>query len=407
MKVSKVTSILLVVICSLTLLNFLIKYYSYLSLVLSSPNNTTPEIAQEKGDGDVPHPHDLYVPLLAFIPTKLPIWNRPWVLFTSSSIEDHFLGAAASFAIVFYVGKYLEGIWGSRELLKFAVATTLMSNLGLILYYSVKCWIWGDAAGSPPVMTSAAAFDVGLLVAVKQRIPNYYLLLFRSSLRIKVTYLPVLVLATIWVLLCLSSAFHTAFVMGVLGFISSWIYLRLYKSGANESQSYLLPLSTTSKLKQGNDHSSIASAASSLKSITSIVPVAIPLNGTTAHGDRSDAFAFATFFPFPVSLVVSLISTRIFNLLVRFNVLDEDDFHGFGNPGDDSMLVMDNVGSIRSGLVELSSLNGAKNVLLFSSTSASIKSFFKWAAHKNERFQGTGINNTMDKRRKLALDEME
>ncbi|KAF6069302.1 hypothetical protein FOB64_003308 [Candida albicans] len=58
-----------------------------------------PELAQETGE--IPHPHELFVPLLTFIPTKSPVLTRPWVLLTSGFIEENFIELFISFILIF------------------------------------------------------------------------------------------------------------------------------------------------------------------------------------------------------------------------------------------------------------------------------------------------------------------
>ena len=120
MKVPKTTSIILVVLSTLTFLNFILKYYTYFVLIASSTkaqqqdhqqqqqqgqqqgqqqHHHIPELAQETGE--IPHPHELFVPLLTFIPTKSPVLTRPWVLLTSGFIEENFIELFISFILIF------------------------------------------------------------------------------------------------------------------------------------------------------------------------------------------------------------------------------------------------------------------------------------------------------------------
>lgn len=99
MKVPKVTSILLVVLLSLTFLNFILKYYTYFVIIVTSAKNSDESNSITEETGEIPHPHELYVPLLTFIPTKSPVLTRPWVIITSGFIEETAAGLVLNFIL--------------------------------------------------------------------------------------------------------------------------------------------------------------------------------------------------------------------------------------------------------------------------------------------------------------------
>lgn len=215
MKVPKVTSILLVVLVSLTMLNFILKYYTYFVLIVLSSKHSASEvnsIAQETGE--VPHPHELFVPLLTFIPSRSPVFLRPWVLITSSFIEENFVGLTMSFMLFFYLGKYLENMWGSKELTKFVFANVIVANVTLYFYYVLKSFVISEQTMEvPPVVISAMAVNMGLFVAIKQRISNHYFIFFKGNLRVKVTFLPFILLVLCFLLLLISEEFYISFLL--------------------------------------------------------------------------------------------------------------------------------------------------------------------------------------------------
>ena len=150
-------------------------------MVSSSKKLTSDANAIAQETGDVPHPHELFVPLLTFIPTKSPVITRPWVILTSSFIEENFIGLTMSFMLLFYLGKYLENMWGSREYSKFILINIVVTNISIYLYYTLNSIIFHfDTA--PPVVISSMGINMGLFVAIKQRISNHYFLFFKGNL---------------------------------------------------------------------------------------------------------------------------------------------------------------------------------------------------------------------------------
>jgi len=399
MKVPKVTSIVLVILSTLTLLNFILKYYSYFVLILSSSKNTTDEVnAIVQETGEVPHPHELFVPLLTFIPTRSPVLTRPWVLVTSSFVEENFLGLAVSFILFFYLGKYLETIWGSKEFTKFLVCNVVVPNVSLYVYYTVKSICRLESV--PPVILTAMAINMGLFVAIKQRISNHYVLFFKSRVRIKVAYFPLILLVVCFVLLLISDEFYISHLLSMMGFITSWTYLRFYKSGTNERQSYMLPFATKRRVK-GAKYKHKHTIEEINKSSTSL-----HLDSTPLKGDRSEQFSFYTFFPSPLSYVVKIISSLIFETLVHYRFLNKKDFAEHDDEDVADQWMFDELNPLQSKLFGLSPLKGAGDISSLPNAGSSIKRAWNWVMSQRPA-KGLGIKHSMDKRRKLALKELE
>ncbi|KAK6463974.1 eukaryotic integral membrane protein-domain-containing protein [Scheffersomyces coipomensis] len=408
MKVPKVTSILLVVLVSLTFLNFVLKYYTYFVLIVSSSKEVANEvnaIAQETGE--VPHPHDLYVPLLTFIPTRSPIISRPWVMITSSFIEENFLGLTVSFMLLFYLGKYLENLWGPHEFAKFILVNVILSNLTIYVYYTVKSIIFFryDDLPVPPVVISSMAINMGLFVAIKQRISNHYFIFFKGNLRVKVTFLPFILLVTCFILQFLSEEFYISFILSFLGFVISWVYLRFFKKGTNERQSYLLPFALNRKRSGKNKFKPTSSNPTSINGSNHAADNSLQLDNGLIRGDRSEQFSFYTFFPSPISMFVKLISVLVFTTLVHYKVIDPNDFTDFEEE-DNDQLILEDVDNLQTGLFDLSPLKGAGNVSAIPNASSTLKRIWNWVIPPHSA-KPLSIKNSMDKRRKLALKELE
>lgn len=382
MNAPKVASILSVALILLSLLNFVFKYYTYLVLVVSAHKSASDDPAQE--DSSVPHPHDLFVPFLTFIPTVSPVLLRPWVLVTAALIDESFFLLAPSVLLIFYLGKYLELKWGSTDFLKFVTITAVGSNLAVYLYYTLKGSV-GAEISQPPVVRSSVAMVMALLIAVKQRIANHYMIFFRGNLRIKVTYFPFLLVVALAVAYFFSDDFKVSFALNLVGFVISWCYLRYFKSSSNERQSYLLPFSQRRT----------SSAPSSSSTLT--------FDNNVALGDRSELFSLYTFFPSPLSFAVRLLGNYVFRFMVKHKWQDPKDYTADDDENDNNP---EEVSSMQSKLFSLSPLKGAAgDVSAIPNADVKLKSLWSWI--KQPRAQSLGIKSSMDKRRKLAIKELE
>lgn len=372
--------------------------------MVSSSKKTAHEvnnIAEETGE--VPHPHELYVPLLTFIPTRSAVITRPWVILTSSFIEENFIGLTMSFVTIFYLGKYLENMWGSKEFTKFVLCNIIMGNLMIYSYFNVYKFFW-EIKEVPPVVVTPMAVIMGFFISIKQRILSHYFLFFKGNLRIKVKYLPFLLLLVTFILQLLSEEFRISFDLAVNGFIISWIYLRFFKEGTNERQSYLLPFSLTrkrsakKKLKKSAEPSRDIASPNKSSHLEAIV----------IKGDRSEQFALHTFFPYPLSLVVKLLSTIVFNVLAKYGFIDPKDFLNdeLDNEDEDDQYMFEDVDNLQSNLFDLSSLKGAQEVSTIAHTNSRLMKFWNWIVG-SKMAERTGIKTSMDKRRKQALKELE
>lgn len=384
MNAPKVASILLVAIISLTILNFLLKYYTYFVLVVAAHRSASDEPASSPEDGAVPHPHELYVPFLTFIPTVSPVLFRPWVLLTAGLIEDSFLLLGPTVLAVFYLGGFLETKWGVEEFLRFVMVVLVASNAAVYVFYSLETAVSGAATVNPPVVISSMAVVMGLLVAVKQRISGHYVILFKGGLRIKVTYLPFLVLVGLALLALLSDNYRITWLLSLVGFAVSWVYLRYFKGSSNERQSYLLPFTLR---RPGAAPAPLAPGP------------ALAFDNTSSKGDRSDQFALATFFPSPLAPLVQVVGNYTFRFMIKRQWVDPKDYTSFE---EDTSL--DEVNTVLSKLFSLSTLKGAGEVAPIPHAGSTIKSVLEW--FKGSK-QNVDIKDSMDKRRKLAIRELD
>lgn len=389
-------------------------------MVSSSKKGST--IAEETGE--VPHPHELFVPLLTFIPARSPVITRPWVIITSSFIEEHFIGLFRSFLFIFYLGKYLENIWGAKEFTKFISVNVVITNLVIYAYYTMKSMVVDISENVPPVVISAMTINMGLFVAIKQRIPNHFFIFFKGNLRIKVRYVPFIVFITTFGLQMLSEEFYMEYLMCINGFIISWVYLRFFKLGANERQSYILPISLSHRNRTARMKSPSISASSPGPQIGSSSSVHVgepPILATNAppatssfqvventngaKGDRSEQFSLYTFFPYPISFIVKVLSNIVVKVLFHYEILDANTFTQDENE-DDERDGYDDISNLKTNLFGLSQLKGAAgDVSAIPHASSNLKKVWQWVTKPKDTT--IGIKSSMDKRRKLALKELE
>lgn len=409
MKVPKVTSILLVVLLSLTFLNFILKYYTYFVIIVTSAKSSDESNSITEETGEIPHPHELYVPLLTFIPTKSPVLTRPWVIITSGFIEETAAGLVLNFILFFYLGKYLENMWGSKEFMKFIFTVSIGSNLLLYLYYNFKASIYSEHELSvPPVIISSMALNMGLFVAIKQRISNHYLLFFKDNVRVKITYLPFIVLVSLTVLKMIDQDYQISLSLSILGFIISWIYLRFFKLGTNDRQSYLLPFALNRKRSNKNRFKMKASTppASNTNALSSLITNSLggsdlQLDTKPLRGDRLEQFSLYTFFPYPISVIIKIFGEIVFRKMVEYGVFDEKDFNQYEEEEDADSA------NLLSTFFGLSQLKGAQgDILAIPGASSKLKLIWDWLSSKPST-KNVGIKTSMDKRRKLALKELE
>lgn len=390
MKVPKITSFLLVALTAMSTLNFVLKSYTYFVLMVSLTKSTAHDvnnIAEETGE--IPHPHELYVPLLTFIPTRSPVFSRIWVLITSCLIEDNFIGFSLSFFTVFYLGRYLENIWGAREYGKFIGIVSILANLLVYLWFNLESR-FSSPKDVPPVVATPMAVIMGFFVAIKQRIPNHYFILFRGNLRLKVKHLPFILMLSCLTLLMLSEEFRILYHLSVYGFILSWSYLRYFRNETNERQSYVLPFLLSRKKSNKKNYKHKRNENKERESSS------LHLEATNVKGDRSEQFSLYTFFPVPLSIIIKWVSSAVFNLQVKYNLVDAKNYINYE---DDHL--MEDTTNLQSNLFDLSSLNGVEDVSTI--LNSPLKTLVNWFHNTTK----PSVKTSMDKRRKQALKQLE
>lgn len=219
------------------------------------------------------------VPYLTLVPTRFIV--HPWTLLTATFVEQNIFTVLLNAATLFYGGKYLERAWGSREIAKFILVVSLISNAVAVLVYLIWNAIErGSLRGLTPIC-GGIAIQASFLVAFKQLVPEHTVTILKGIVKMRVKHFPALflLLNTIGGIVF---GTDTAAVLSWLGLLTSWTYLRFYKR-----QPDLTGTST---------------------------------GGLGIKGDASDTFAFATFFPDAIQPPITFVADRIYTTLVALKI---------------------------------------------------------------------------------------
>lgn len=124
--------------------------------------------------------------------------------------------------------------------------------------------------------------QIGFLVAFSQLVPAHTVTLFRGILSLRVPRFPLLYIGLVFLLALTPILSIASFLLAVFGLVTSWTYLRFYKTVFPDLDSSQTPYSL--------------------------------------RGDASETFAFAEFFPGPAKPLVAAVSDQIFNVLVAMRL---------------------------------------------------------------------------------------
>lgn len=124
--------------------------------------------------------------------------------------------------------------------------------------------------------------QISFLVAFSQLVPAHTVTLFRGILSLRVPRFPLLYIGLVTALSLTPLLTAASFFLAVFGFVTSWTYLRFYKTVFPDLDSSSQP--------------------------------------TSLRGDASETFAFAEFFPGPAKPFVAGLSAQVFNVLVAMRL---------------------------------------------------------------------------------------
>lgn len=130
-------------------------------------------------------------------------------------------------------------------------------------------------------ISGTVSLQVSFLVAFSQLVPAHTVTLFRGIVSLKVPRFPLLYLGIVTVLSLTRLMSRAAVWLALFGFLTSWTYLRFYKS---------------------------------------VFPDLDSSQPASLRGDASETFAFAEFFPGPVKPVVAIFADQVFDVLVAMRL---------------------------------------------------------------------------------------
>ncbi|KAI9775803.1 MAG: hypothetical protein M1839_000854 [Geoglossum umbratile] len=230
------------------------------------------------GDDRASQPSSIVIPFLTVVP-QLSIFY-PWVFVTATLVEQNLFALAITAATIFYGGKYLERAWSSPEFAKFLLVVSVVPNALAFATYIVWFAIAGDVLRAMTTICGGVALQAGFLVAFKQLVPEHTVTIAKGIVQIRVKHFPALFLLATTLSGFIFGTDVAAF-LAWYGFLSSWTFLRFYKSSFPD-------LSTSQQ--------------------------------PTLKGDASETFAFAYFFPDPLHGPIATISGAIYNILVALRI---------------------------------------------------------------------------------------
>jgi hypothetical protein len=133
----------------------------------------------------------------------------------------------------------------------------------------------------PPICGSVP-IQAGFLVAFKQLVPEHTVAIAKGIIKMRVKHFPAMFLLANTISGILSASLPTV-LLSWIGFTASWTYLRFYR------KTQLLSSSSTG-------------------------------DASTIRGDASDTFAFAHFFPEPIQTPLSLVSDKVYDILITLKI---------------------------------------------------------------------------------------
>ncbi|WVW84452.1 hypothetical protein I302_106486 [Kwoniella bestiolae CBS 10118] len=211
------------------------------------------------------------LPWLVLSPGKS-IWY-PWTLLTAGLVELGLFGLIISAISIPLACRYLERVWGIRELIKFSIITIVGSNVIAFGFSWLMWFVLGqeDALYGLPYH-GLSGLQVGFLVAFTQLIPEHQVQLL-GKFKVRVKTLP-------GIHLLISNVAVVVFgpspmILIQFGFIVAWGYLRFFKLSENGE----------------------------------------------FMGDRSETFAFQYWFPPIIRPYISILGNTVFKIAVKLKLV--------------------------------------------------------------------------------------
>ncbi|WVQ72928.1 hypothetical protein IAR50_002490 [Cryptococcus sp. DSM 104548] len=201
-------------------------------------------------------------------------WKYPWTLLTAGLVEFNFINAVISAIALPLACRYLERVWGPRELIRFCILVIVGSNIIAFGFSWLMYFVTGKEQdtiyGTP--YHGLSGLQVAFLVAFTQLIPEHQVQLL-GTFKVRVKTLPGIHLLISNVLVIILDP--SPYMLIQFGFFVGWVYLRFFK------------------LAEGGEF----------------------------RGDRSETFAFQYWFPPPVRPYISIAANKVFGIAVKVGLV--------------------------------------------------------------------------------------
>ncbi|KAK5120289.1 hypothetical protein LTR85_006495 [Meristemomyces frigidus] len=220
------------------------------------------------------------IPYLTLVPTTS--IRYPWTFLTAALVENNVVSLAISGSVLWFGGRYLERAWGSMEFGKFVLFVTVIPNILSFCVYGVWHGVGSGTPEFPTPIQGLLALSAAFLVALKQLVPEHTVSLFRGAIRVRIKHFPALFTLANMISGPLLGT-DTALWLSLLGFLTSWIYLRFFR-------------------------------------VSDITSTATGGEGATMKGDASDTFAFVAFFPDALHPFLRPVCDGVYDILVQMRV---------------------------------------------------------------------------------------
>lgn len=196
-----------------------------------------------------------------------------WTAFTFCFIELHFYEVLVDVITVGLCGKMLEPLWGQMEMFKFFAITNLGVAICTTFYYLFVYMCTKNAEILFDVhIHGLAGYVAGICVAVRQIMPDHLIFKTRYG-RLTNRNVPLTVLTfslVAWLVNILEGTYPAMYCSGI---IVSWVYLRFYQWHPN------------------------------------------------GHGDSSESFTFASFFPAVMQPFISILVNPMYLCCLKMGVV--------------------------------------------------------------------------------------
>ncbi|KAJ3045788.1 hypothetical protein HK097_001133 [Rhizophlyctis rosea] len=195
-----------------------------------------------------------------------------WTFVTAGWIETGFYSFLVNIVVLTFAGRYFEQAWGQREYTKFILIVPTISYFLTFFMQFIEYAINMNTTYLVDQANGLGALLTGFLIAFKQIIPEHSLKVASGAISVRVKHLPSLLLITTTFLFIIR-VIHTQFFIILAGAATSWVYLRFYR------------------VQEG------------------------------IRGDRSEAFAFLSFWPEGLHPILKPISNSLYAIFVKLRIV--------------------------------------------------------------------------------------